>query len=193
MLAADAACARGQSEPRDSANSVATCYSVRSATWGPGLASDNKVVTFHTSLWLTEGASAAACFVTFTTLLIIPLFTDTKNCFKKKKVLNLLQHCFCFMFRCFGLKASGILALPPGIKPTSPPLPWPATPAPCIERRSLNHRATRKVVAFVSDRHSSRATAYLLMQARRKRIWQVSHLAMFFWVGYTERFLSSSD
>ena len=44
-----------------------------------------------------------------------------------KFLLNLLQYCFCFMFwffsfLFFGPEACGILALPPGIKPTPPAL-----------------------------------------------------------------------
>ena len=35
-----------------------------------------------------------------------------------KSLLNLLQYCFCFMFWAFGCEACGILAHPPGIKPT---------------------------------------------------------------------------
>ena len=34
-----------------------------------------------------------------------------------KSLLNLLQYCFCFMFRFFVCKAFGILASPPEIKP----------------------------------------------------------------------------
>ena len=36
-----------------------------------------------------------------------------------KSLLNLLQHCFCFMFFCFGREAGEILAPQPGITPTS--------------------------------------------------------------------------
>ena len=39
-----------------------------------------------------------------------------------KSLLNLLQHCFCFMFWFFGLKACGILAPRPGIDPAPPAL-----------------------------------------------------------------------
>ena len=39
-----------------------------------------------------------------------------------KSLLNLLQYCFCFMFRFFGHEACGILAPRPGIKPTPPAL-----------------------------------------------------------------------
>ena len=34
-----------------------------------------------------------------------------------KSLLNLLQHCFCFMFWLFGQKACGMLGPQPGIKP----------------------------------------------------------------------------
>ena len=39
-----------------------------------------------------------------------------------KSLLNLLQHCFCFMFWFFGRKACGILALWPGIRSAPCPL-----------------------------------------------------------------------
>ena len=39
-----------------------------------------------------------------------------------KSLLNLLQYCFCFMFCFFWPQARGILALWPGIEPTSPAL-----------------------------------------------------------------------
>ena len=131
-------------EPRDRANSMATCHSVRSSTWGPGLASDNEEVTFHTALWLTKGV-AGSC-VTFTMLLIIPLLTDTKNCLKKKKVLSLLQCCFCFMFWPQGTwDPSSSTRNQTHLSPS----------ARSIKRRSLNHWATRKVVASVSNGHSS--------------------------------------
>ena len=39
-----------------------------------------------------------------------------------KSLLNLLQHCFCFMFWLFGQKACGMLGPQPGIKPVPPAL-----------------------------------------------------------------------
>ena len=39
-----------------------------------------------------------------------------------KSLLNLLQYCFCFMFRFSGHKSCGILAPQPGIEPTPPAL-----------------------------------------------------------------------
>ena len=39
-----------------------------------------------------------------------------------KPLLSLLQYCFCFMFCFFGPQTCGILAPPPGIKPSAPAL-----------------------------------------------------------------------
>ena len=39
-----------------------------------------------------------------------------------KSLLNLLQYCFCFIFRFFGPETCGILAPQPGIKPVPPSL-----------------------------------------------------------------------
>ena len=143
---------------------MATCHLVRSATWGPGLASDNEEVTFHTALWLTKGACVAGSCVTFTMLLIIPLLTDTKNCLKKKKSLEFVTMLLLFYVLVFWPQGTW----DPSSSTRNQTHLSPSTRS--IKRRSLNHWATRKVVASVSNGHSSRATAYLVMQARRKII-----------------------
>ena len=65
---------------------------------------------------------------------ILGSFTRVPLFFFFKSLLNLLQHCFCFMFLFFGQEACGILASRLGIEPTIPALGG-----------SLNHWTTRGV------------------------------------------------
>ena len=70
-----------------------------------------------------------------------------------KSLLNLLQHCFCFMFWFFGLKAWGILAPWPRIKPT-----------PCSGRQSLNQWPPGKSLNFSFFEESPYCFPYFMHQ-----------------------------
>ena len=79
-------------------------------------------------------------------------------------VLNLLQHCFCFMFWFFGPKACGMLASPPGMEPapsvlegkvlTTRPPGKSSQPFSCVLLQHP-HLSTYTQFSLISSSHSS--------------------------------------
>ena len=70
------------------------------------------------------GSSVFNMCVQDVNLHVLALFLKNVWCepFFFKSLLNLLQHCFCFMSCFFGHEACGVLALRPRIKPSHPAL-----------------------------------------------------------------------
>ena len=58
--------------------------------------------------------------------------SDMTEAIEHSTALNLLQYCFCFMFRFFGPERSGILVPQPGTEPPTPAHHWTTREAPVI-------------------------------------------------------------
>ena len=108
-------------------------------------ASSSACFLYNVHSYKREDLGGIVCFILARTRSQIYIW------FFLKSLLNLLQHCFCFMFWFFGLKAWGILAPRPRIKPS-----------PCNGRQSLNQWPPGKSLNFSFCKESPYCFPYFM-------------------------------